>query len=68
MGDGTLAEVVCFPFEIAIAYFRSLFFSGLQLYLNLLDSRYIIYLKTCYKSKVCVKVDLRPQDAYAFYS
>ena len=56
------------PFRNSNCVFSLVFFSGLQSYLNLLDSRYIIYLKTCYKSKVCVKVDLRPQDAYAFYS
>ena len=56
------------PFRNSNCVFSLAFSSGLQLYLNLLDSRYIIYLKTYYKSKVCVKVDLRPQDAYAFYS
>ena len=46
------------PFRNSNCVFSLAFFSGLQSYLNLLDSRYIIYLKTCYKSKVCVKVDL----------
>ena len=68
MGDVTLTLGHVPPFRNSNCVFSLVFFSGLQSYLNLLDSRYIIYLKACYKSKVCVKVDLRPQDAYAFYS